>query len=552
MNGDRQKLLEENIVTVIDSKFKPGVGNLILRIFGGSQIKFFDSQSSLKQITQGSGQIIVASLVAMENSYANLGFCVFKNVFQRIQNVNRAQLERLGRSQISYADVMSLERSLAIDFAGNNLNGLQYRIINSFDEIKDDGLLNIILSIEGGHCFYQRPSVLDQESAANAHEVVDALFDWKQKVKTGQLPRLLYTTLTHHTTNCLTNHSFGVPPGLAGAGKNSVAGGFNPAGNSLTDVGISFIQAALKETDEEKRILIDVKHLSLRARLDFYELRRQMINEGHPSFPILATHMGVTGLSLNDAIVVPETGCRKFPEDDNCFEVEYVDAERLNGFFVTTSFDTRIDILRFNPWTINLFDEDITEIVESDGLIGFSFDSRILGNEVVDRERFSKHEMNPLPSISGIDFDNEIDLENGEVIYPFQNKQEFGESRYPEKPFFDVPFTSGEELKKHTDLMALCQNIVHAVRIGGSKAWDCICIGSDYDGLINSIDFVPNASVIPAMERLFKLYMTSMVTTLNEFIAERHTGEDRIDIPDDFYERFVIENAKVFLKKHFI
>ena len=39
----------------------------------------------------------------------------------------------------------------------------------------------------------------------------------------------------------------------------------------------------------------------------------------------------------------------------------------------------------FNPWTINLFDEDILEIVESSGMIGIIMDERVLGYGKLDR-----------------------------------------------------------------------------------------------------------------------------------------------------------------------
>lgn len=553
MLGDRQTLLEENITTVIDRRFEPGLCNLVLRTFGKGKIRFFDSQSSLKQIQAGEGQIIVASLVAMENSYANLDFCIFKRVFQRIENVNRPQLVELGDSRMSYAAVTALEQSLASDFAGKDLQGIRYRLINTFDDIKEDGIINVIMAMEGGHCLYGRPSVTEQESSTHAAEVVEALKTWKHRTDLGELPRLLYITLTHHTTNCLTNHAFGVPPGLAGAGVNPVAGGFNPGGDGLSAVGRDFIRTAVAETNGEKRILIDLKHMSLRARLDFYALRRQMIEEEHHApFPLIATHMGMTGLSLDDAIAAPDGGCLKFDEDDNCFELDYItDAERLAGFVVRTPVNPDGVSLRFNPWSINLYDEEVGDIVQSGGLLGFSFDSRILGNEVVDRERFSKRERNPLRSIVGIDFAHEIDFGDGRIGYRSQNLTDFADRRYPDTPFITLPFNSSDEIKLHTDLMALCQNIVHAVRVGGPQTWNCICIGSDFDGLINAIDFVPDASAVPDMKDRFRQYLTGMVTALNGFIDEQATGETKLSIPADFYELFVIDNARRFLATHF-
>lgn len=553
MQGTPEELLSGNITTEIDPDFKRGICTQILRIFGKSQIRFFDSQSSLKQIRQGDGQIIVASLVAMENAYANLGFCIFQNVFQRIKNVKREQLIKLGESKTSYGDITNLERLLAVDFAPVTLpGGIRYRIVNSFNEIQEDGVINVILSIEGAHCFYTMPSVNEQERPENRGKVIDALADWKKGTKAGTHPRLLYITLTHHTTNCLTNHAFAVPPGLAGKGTNADAGGFNPGGNSITSTGQQFIRRALSNENGEKPILIDIKHMSIKARLQFYQMRKDMIAAGHPPFPILATHMGVTGLGLNDAIIA---NCYRFPGDSNCYEVEYQNTERLHGFGVTSEAEG-LEILRFYPWSINLFDEEITEIVQSGGLIGFSFDSRILGNENIDRERFGKRETNAIPSISQINFNARISLPNSEVGFQFVNRefgdnQTFGQSRYPEQPFFHLPFVSSNEVKRHTDLMALCQNIIHAVRAGGPQTWDCICIGSDYDGLINSLDFTPDASAIPNMKDRFELFLTRMLTALNAFIDQQGNNEPKLVAPADFYEKFTITNAQRFLQNHF-
>ncbi len=95
--------------------------------------------------------------------------------------------------------------------------------------------------------------------------------------------------------------------------------------------------------------------------------------------------------------------------------------------------------------------------------------------------------------------------------------------------------------------MALCQNIIHAVRVGGPDTWNCICIGSDFDGLINTIDFVPNASAMPNLQPLFMQYLGLMVGKLNQFIVQQGNAEPRLTFPPDVFKRFTITNAQRFL-----
>ena len=43
----------------------------------------------------------------------------------------------------------------------------------------------------------------------------------------------------------------------------------------------------------------------------------------------------------------------------------------------------------FNPSSINLYDEELVEIIDSDGLIGISLNKRIIGATTVREEIFS-------------------------------------------------------------------------------------------------------------------------------------------------------------------
>ncbi|QHV96430.1 membrane dipeptidase [Spirosoma endbachense] len=559
---------------VFTVKINPGnvnfVQQVVINAFGKPLETILDSQSCLTHINRadpGGAKVVVATLFAMENSYANLKFCGFNRVLRFIEGMNIGQLQEIGDTNrpdaISYHTLLQRELAVVEDFGNRNFGPFRCQIVNSFDDI-DPGpdVINILVNMEGGHNFYGRVNVLDQETLLHRAEVTQALADWKQAAFRSEVPRLLYITVTHHTTNCLTNHAFGVPGRFAGDGTNPNAGGFNPHGNRITDEGLNFIRTALRQTDEEDRILIDLKHMSIQARRQWYRFREKLINEeGFTPIPLVASHMGVTGLSWLDPTVAT---CNNFLPDPECFEVFHDDSLALLGFRLKE--DGPEDLrLKFNPWSINLYNEEIELIVESGGLIGLSFDDRILGNSpfTESTERFSRHEINvtssdpldhfPLPSIADIDFNHPV---NGNpainrVDFPHTNRSTNGifAPNYPDDAIFgNLSFGFLEQQK---GLLSLCQNIIHIVRVGGPNAWNCICIGSDYDGIMDAIDAVPNASAVASMRSNFTSFIGRMVGALNQHITNEGIEEPLLTLPGDFYERFLFENAHNFLKTHF-
>lgn len=544
---------DTDIRVEIDPLQEKNIRELILKAIGGELRKILNSQSCLPQLRDAGGTLIVANLIAMENAYSNLDLCIFQRVLQFVKGMDQSQLKAAGEATLSYFSLLEAELTVARGLDGTDLGGYRYRLINDLSEVDDDPtVVNIVLAVEGGHSFYQLPDVLAQEQ--NPAGVIAALRDWKRAARLGQRPRLLYVTLTHHTQNCLSNHAYAVPPTFAGSGKNPRAGGFNPTGSGLTPAGREFCRVALRQTADEDRVLIDLKHMSLKARMQFYDLRRSLEAEGFAPIPLVASHMGVTGLSWNDATVA---ACYRLEFDpSHTFEVAHLDSLRLLGFKLTEGAGENEINLVFNPWSINLYDEEIAEIVNSGGLIGLSFDDRILGNGPVFLERFSRAETFPLPSIQSINFASQT-TENGRTSYAFRNFQSepFHEKRYPEAPL--LPGSNPATVRAQKGLLALCQNLVHVVRIGGERAWDCVCIGSDFDGIIDAIDVAPNAAALrfsdaeTSFRSLFTSYLGRMVGALNRYFEEQETGETPLTLPGDAYDRFLHDNLRRFLEKNF-
>src|SRR5690606_17482948 len=126
--------------------------------------------------------------------------------------------------------------------------------------------------------------------------------------------------------------------------------------SGFTDAGWKVIRALLSLDENNtpdhslgRRILIDVKHMSARARSEFYgKIIRPCLEQGR-SIPVIASHCGYSGIkSLNDLD-------RSSPDEND---------------------DTIID-QKFYGWNINLAQEDIEVILLTGGLVGMSFDQRI-------------------------------------------------------------------------------------------------------------------------------------------------------------------------------
>ena len=555
-------------------KINPGNARLVQKIvigaFGKPLETILNSQACLSDVRRadpGGAKIIVATLFAMENSYANLKFCGFNQVLQFVDGINIEQLKEIGDAaaptSISYHALLRRELAIVDQFGNHDFGPFRCQIVSDFSQLSTDpDVVNIILNMEGGHNFYTTANIPIQEDEINRGQVTRQLETWKKAAFRHELPRLLYITVTHHTTNCLANQAFGVPSRFAGNGTNPNAGGFNPAGNRISEEGFKFIRTALRQTPDEDRILIDLKHMSVQARRQWYRFRETLMNdEGFAPIPLVASHMGVTGLSWLAPTVAT---CSNFPPDDNCFEVFHDDSLGLLGFRLKD--DGPRDLrLKFNPWSINLYDEEIQLIVKSGGLIGLSFDDRILGNSdfTESTERFSRHEVNPtapdpldhfpLPSLAHVDFDNPVggDPSLNRVEFPRTNRPHpgFFAPNYPDTPILGT--LDSDFLEHQLGLLSLCQNIIHIVRRGGPEAWNCICIGSDFDGIMDAIDAVPNAAAIADMRGNFTSFIGRMVSALNKHIQSQGLDEPLLTLPGDFYERFLFNNAHNFLRNHF-
>ena len=289
----------------------------------------------------------------------------------------------MAQGEISYINLFLRELELYRKLAGHCLHFISRR---NYDQIEEANTTGIVFSMEGGHAL----SRFNVGQSNNFDELEsfkgeDPLFKKLKNAKNSGKPSdnlrilfesmweegmdLLYLTLTHLThisEQYLATHAFGL--------KLIRHPAFYPSGSGISDLGKNVIDTAYTmEADGKPRpILIDIKHMSLKSRLDFYAYRTA--KEYGDDYPIIASHMGVTGYNIDewkDALVRDE--CR-FQYDQGARTIKALTLRKIAGKWGAFN-----NVFTFNPWSINLMDEDIIQVLESKGLIGLNLDVRILG-----------------------------------------------------------------------------------------------------------------------------------------------------------------------------
>ena len=266
----------------------------------------------------------------------------------------------------SYWEDLQLEMKFLKQESGHEVTidgeKVSYSITNSYAEIEmaerneELGETRIIFvpTIEGAHVFDQ---VMNPNEAWNKYPDGVSKKELKRLIKRVKelrreengLIRPVFITIAHHFWNGLCGHSRSL-----GGLVRCLIDQQNGLGEGLTEAGKLAITAMLEqENDQEGNpvppIYIDIKHMSRKSRLQYFQLLEDF--EGQ-NIPILVSHGGVTGLS-------EPGGINQTPAAQQ-------------GLFMTDD--------------INFYDDEIVKIGLSNGLFGIQLDERRIASKLVLRE----------------------------------------------------------------------------------------------------------------------------------------------------------------------
>jgi microsomal dipeptidase-like Zn-dependent dipeptidase len=467
--------------------------------------KIFDSQSNLEQLLDGNCNLACVGLMAIETAF--LQGCLVQTVAGPVKYIDKRQVKRIAQKVPGYCyeDLLDQEIKSVVQHASNPHESWEsVKWIQSMDEYDADDMdtLHLIATLEGGHGLYH---------GRNKADDIDLMVEKIKAYRKGNPVRLLYITLTHISQNVFANHSYAIKI----LGKKP----FLPLGNGITEKGHKIIQTCLDDTLEGNPIFIDIKHLSLVSRLQFYK--------AYGDKPMIASHMAVTGCSYHKK---PIFKVRKKKAHD-VYKVKY---KRQAGYLPNTY---------FNPDSINLYDEDIEAILRSGGLIGLILDERVLGYSKSDtsKEFISNHEWDAFIAPDGVQQDlsaMEMDSEQDAT----DDAQDLAMELEEEDRLAGIG-TEPKKSERYIHLLHLLNNIMHIIKVGQAMDGDIdptkhIVLGSDFDGLVNAVDCCLTAEG-------FNNLRFELMEVMEQYAS------DLIDDPTACANDMFYNNGVNFLKKHY-
>jgi hypothetical protein len=279
-----------------------------------------------------------------------------------------------------------------------------------------------------------------------------------------------FLTFSHHFWNQLCGHAISLP---FVQGVLPVFNQNRGIESPMTEVGKVVLRALLSKNNG-RRVLIDTKHMSLAGKHWYYRCIKGQ------NIPIISSHAASSGREL-------------MPPEPTTTDPVQAD---LN-YLVTT---------RFNSWDINLSDDEIRQIHESNGLVGLNFDERIVAGKLWRYE-----------------------LKNG------------GQAEWT-KPI-------AEHIYRFAEVIADAPNLTWEDQ-QKKKVWGLLAIGSDFDGAINPVDGYCWAGDLGDLAVQLTRRLKKMATRSKYPLLQVLQG-----LPDDpiaqVVKMFLHQNAMDFLQTYF-
>ncbi|MFT3933666.1 MAG: membrane dipeptidase [Chitinophagaceae bacterium] len=472
-----------------------------------------DSQASLHQLWEGSVNLIGLIVHSIEEHVAAglLEMGIVKN--GAILQLDPGKLQASANGDRYYAIVKEEIAGLVNNATPSASMGLPagtklkfIRSINEYDK-NDLNTIHALLILEGSQNLFNKLDAPDAE---------EAFFKNLDDLSTEF--RVFAMNLCHFQQQPIANHAFAMQV------LNNLSP-FFPVKRGISDFGKKAIPELYK-----RGIIIDTKHLGHFTRKELYRLR----SEQNIKLPLICSHAGVTGISELDKLkyIYHESPADAGP-------VWKINFMKKWGHVKDTA---------YNMISLNLYDEDIEEIIISGGMIGISLDQRIIG------------------------FPGDEPLLYSQQVYPtdldYVSKQETDVFFGPQPPATIPPGDEDNEIVMNYDdaasqnagftdqLHALyfLNQVLHILWVAkksnrGLSLADglkSICIGSDLDGLVNPIDCcMSTADYADFKDKLLQI--------LNKKSFWRSTGFSSSEIDTNaLLDDIFFNNAFAFLQKNFV
>lgn len=405
-----------------------------------------------------------------------------------------------------FADLEKEYDYLRKEESSSDSQSKKFVVAKDYDHLKkiihEQNAIGIVLTVEGSHSLGEYESAdfeIDPNELTSYHRLMDL-----GKIFSKNIERIkswdhvpFFITICHHYWNLVAGQAktFGADKSVLNPGVERIFDQRLGLNAGISKLGLHVVDELLSR-ENGKRILIDVKHMSLASRRKYYDVIRHRRIKEHDQIPIIASHAAVSGW--------------------NSFEsaVEHKDNWNVDS----DSYLSR--------WSINLNDDDIREIFKSDGLIGLVLhEDRMLGGAMQKLLRKLKQE------------------EQG------KNKTEKLRALYTKIIASNI---------FHIVNVIHDSSPAYEIEEATHDAWTLLTIGSDFDGMINPFDSYRSSDQLSDLandlEDFLKtptdivVYKNNLETELRSVVLEDLMCGIK---PHEIVEMISHKNAETFLSKYF-
>jgi microsomal dipeptidase-like Zn-dependent dipeptidase len=481
---------------------KDGLSKLLELFALGTLDKMFGSQSSPDMLIESGYKVVVMPLFAPDIDLVKA--LSSKKAFMKL--LEKFQHTRFGEvlSHERYQELL-IEKN-AFSIVENDLKLLPAEDPNQpgrkivfltaksqWDEAAANTLF-VVCSIEGIHSLRsnlgeKNPSVILEDIRQNLKTLQD------RKIK------VLMANLTHidRMNGDFCNQAYAMD-GMRVSNFNEKD--LRPIHHGMTEFGKKLV-TLLEAAD----ICTDIKHMSPQARFQLYVHRKNLgINT-----PLVSSHSGICGITFQSNTESFTDFIYSSRKEGDCYRVKVGKPAKYKFHNFPSP--------GFNASTINLFDEDIKAIYDSDGLLGISLDERVIGYTKARR----------LNQDTFSDNVGTLSIRQQGTKYILTDTDFISREEYQELGLFNSPkgklLHQSADAEELTDLISrnstdiaphqfhhFLNQILHCVKLGkdfdgvaGVEKMLCktLCIGSDFDGLIEAIDWCTNCREIGVLKKKF-------------------------------------------------
>lgn len=463
------------------------------------------SQASLDMLRDSNTRLFFISLYPVERGFfkprwipfifprksiSSLAQCITGFGMSKLQRIRKRIADEKG---VDYFKELKDEYGYILHQQEQCRDGRKFEIARDGDHLESilqdaDKKLAVILSIEGAHAFGNFSEASDfkmspgklndgkeyERMRQRFKKNISEMKKWGPGNDGTHCP--LFITFCHHYWNLLCGHSksFMGIMGFVMRQKFGMNEGFTKLGENVLH--------ELLSKKNGRRVLIDIKHLSVKGRKQYYGILEDQYWANGDKVPVISSHSAVNG--------IPEFG--KKP----AFGRKY-----------------------FSREPINLYDKEIKLIYKSEGLIGFLLhEGRMPGKKLK------------------------------KVLKKLKKAKKKAEKNDDRQRVQEINDRLRDEY-----IRLLMANIFHVIRVVDDKsAWNIICLGSDFDGIMNPFDSYKDVFNYKDLSTHMFQFLTRPLP-----IAEAGLTVDKMKQlmfgykPREIVEKAMYKNVQEFLKNNF-